>query len=126
MTAPTDTRTDVDARRQRARRTALVFGVIAVAVVFGILHAASEWAREADDVLWRRTKLGLRHQFAEPDAVTRIAWMEAVNRVQAGILDERIIAAFLTIIGYSLNDTVVIYDRIREMLRRYKKMPMPQ
>ena len=36
------------------------------------------------------------------------------------------IAALLTILGYSLNDTVVIYDRIREMLRRYKKMPMPQ
>jgi preprotein translocase subunit SecF len=36
------------------------------------------------------------------------------------------IAALLTILGYSLNDTVVIYDRIREMLRRYKKMPMPE
>jgi preprotein translocase subunit SecF len=35
------------------------------------------------------------------------------------------IAALLTILGYSLNDTVVIYDRIREMLRRYKKMSMP-
>jgi preprotein translocase subunit SecF len=35
------------------------------------------------------------------------------------------IAALLTILGYSLNDTVVIYDRIREMLRKYKKMPMP-
>ncbi|NTE86577.1 protein translocase subunit SecDF [Agrobacterium rubi] len=34
------------------------------------------------------------------------------------------IAAILTIIGYSLNDTVVIYDRIRENLRRYKKMPL--
>ena len=33
------------------------------------------------------------------------------------------IAALLTILGYSLNDTVVIYDRIREMLRRYKRMP---
>ena len=33
------------------------------------------------------------------------------------------IAALMTILGYSLNDTVVIYDRIREMLRRYKKMP---
>jgi preprotein translocase subunit SecF len=32
------------------------------------------------------------------------------------------IAALLTILGYSLNDTVVIYDRIREMLRRYKRM----
>jgi len=34
------------------------------------------------------------------------------------------IAALLTILGYSLNDTVVIYDRIREMLRRYKRLPM--
>ena len=35
-----------------------------------------------------------------------------------------IIAALLTIVGYSLNDTVVIYDRIREELRKYKKMPI--
>jgi preprotein translocase subunit SecF len=35
------------------------------------------------------------------------------------------VAALLTILGYSLNDTVVIYDRIRELLRKYKRMPMP-
>lgn len=35
-----------------------------------------------------------------------------------------IIAALLTIIGYSMNDTVVVYDRIRENLRKYKKMPL--
>jgi preprotein translocase SecF subunit len=34
------------------------------------------------------------------------------------------IAAILTIIGYSLNDKVVIFDRIRENLRKYKRMPM--
>jgi preprotein translocase subunit SecF len=33
-----------------------------------------------------------------------------------------VVAAFLTIVGYSLNDTVVIYDRIRENLRKYRKM----
>jgi preprotein translocase subunit SecF len=33
-----------------------------------------------------------------------------------------VVAAILTIIGYSLNDTVVIYDRIRENLRKYRKM----
>ncbi len=33
-----------------------------------------------------------------------------------------IVAAILTIVGYSLNDTVVIYDRIRENLRKYRKM----
>jgi preprotein translocase SecF subunit len=35
------------------------------------------------------------------------------------------VAAVLTIVGYSLNDTVVIYDRVRENLRRYKAMPLP-
>jgi preprotein translocase subunit SecF len=36
------------------------------------------------------------------------------------------IAAILTIIGYSLNDTVVIFDRIREILRKYKQMPVSE
>ena len=36
--------------------------------------------------------------------------------------DLNVIAAVLTIVGYSLNDTVVIYDRIRENLRKYRKM----
>jgi preprotein translocase subunit SecF len=37
-----------------------------------------------------------------------------------------IVAAILTIIGYSLNDTVVVYDRIRENLRKFRKMPLPE
>lgn len=36
-----------------------------------------------------------------------------------------IIAAILTIIGYSLNDTIIIFDRIRENLRKLSKNPMP-
>jgi preprotein translocase SecF subunit len=36
------------------------------------------------------------------------------------------VAAVLTIIGYSTNDTVVIYDRMRENLRKYKAMPLPE
>jgi preprotein translocase SecF subunit len=35
-----------------------------------------------------------------------------------------IIAAVLTIIGYSMNDTVVVFDRLRENLRKYKRMPL--
>ena len=35
-----------------------------------------------------------------------------------------IIAALLTIVGYSLNDTVVVFDRVRENLRKFKKMPL--
>jgi len=39
-------------------------------------------------------------------------------------VDLNVVAAFLTIVGYSLNDTVVIYDRIRENLRKYRRMAM--
>ena len=38
--------------------------------------------------------------------------------------DLSIIAALLTIVGYSLNDTVVVFDRVRENLRKYKKRPL--
>ncbi len=55
------------------------------------------------------------------DVVLTVGFM-SVSRVE---FDLTSIAALLTIVGYSLNDTVVIYDRIREMLRRYKRMSMP-
>jgi preprotein translocase subunit SecF len=55
------------------------------------------------------------------DLVLTVGFM-SLTRVD---FDLTSIAALLTILGYSLNDTVVIYDRIREMLRRYKRMPMP-
>jgi preprotein translocase subunit SecF len=38
----------------------------------------------------------------------------------------QIVAAILAIIGYSLNDTIVVYDRIRENLKKYRKMPLPE
>jgi preprotein translocase subunit SecF len=56
------------------------------------------------------------------DLVLTIGFM-AITRID---FDLTSIAALLTILGYSLNDTVVIYDRIREMLRRYKRMPMSE
>jgi len=40
--------------------------------------------------------------------------------------DLAIIAALLTIVGYSLNDTVVVFDRVRENLRKYKKRPLSE
>ncbi|URD59872.1 protein translocase subunit SecF [Sphingomonas sp. KRR8] len=43
----------------------------------------------------------------------------SITRLQ---VDLNVVAAILTIIGYSLNDTVVIYDRVRENLRKYRKM----
>jgi preprotein translocase subunit SecF len=43
----------------------------------------------------------------------------SLTQIEVGL---NFIAALLTLIGYSLNDTVVVYDRIRENLRRYRKM----
>ncbi|NDR55121.1 protein translocase subunit SecF [Aliiruegeria sabulilitoris] len=40
--------------------------------------------------------------------------------------DLTIIAALLTIVGYSLNDTVVVFDRVRENLRRYKTLDLKE
>jgi preprotein translocase subunit SecF len=37
-----------------------------------------------------------------------------------------IVAALLTIIGYSLNDTIIVYDRIRENLKRYNRLPIDE
>jgi preprotein translocase subunit SecF len=54
------------------------------------------------------------------DIVLTIGFM-AVTQID---FDLTSVAALLTILGYSLNDTVVIYDRIRELLRKYKRMPM--
>lgn len=48
--------------------------------------------------------------------------MFAVTRIEFNLAS---VAAILTIVGYSINDTVVVYDRIRENLRKYKQMPMP-
>jgi preprotein translocase subunit SecF len=36
------------------------------------------------------------------------------------------VAALLTIAGYSINDTVVVFDRVRENMRKFKKMPLPE
>ncbi len=47
--------------------------------------------------------------------------MFSISRLEFNL---SIIAAILTIVGYSMNDTVVVYDRIRENLRRYKRMSL--
>ncbi len=72
----------------------------------------------------------------------RFEWQFAVGAVLAlvhdvaltiGIFSEvqlkfdlAIIAALLTIVGYSLNDTVVVFDRVRENLRKYKQKPLKE
>jgi preprotein translocase subunit SecF len=55
--------------------------------------------------------------------VTLTLGMFALTQME---FDLNIVAAILTIIGYSLNDTIVVYDRIRENLKKYRRMPMPE
>ena len=47
--------------------------------------------------------------------------MFALTRLE---FDLNIVAAILTLIGYSLNDTIVVYDRIRENLKKFRRMPI--
>ena len=49
--------------------------------------------------------------------------MIALTRIE---FDLKAVAGILTIIGYSMNDTVVVFDRFRENLRKYKRMPLAE
>ena len=53
--------------------------------------------------------------------VTKAVGFLVVTRIQFDLV---MVAAILTIIGYSTNDKVVVYDRVRENLRRYRTMPL--
>jgi preprotein translocase subunit SecF len=55
--------------------------------------------------------------------VTLTLGLFAVTQME---FDLNIVAALLTLIGYSLNDTIVVYDRIRENLKKFRRMPMPE
>lgn len=53
--------------------------------------------------------------------ITKMVGFYAVMQLPFGLTA---VAAMLTIIGYSINDKVVVYDRMRENLRKYKSMPL--
>ena len=53
--------------------------------------------------------------------VTKVVGFLAVTRIEFNLV---MVAAILTVIGYSTNDKVVVYDRVRENLRKYKSMPL--
>ena len=97
----------------------------------------------SEDLLWAGTQATVYALLAILAYVWfRFEWQFAVGAIVALIHDAvttlglfsllglefnlTTIAAILTIIGYSVNDTVVIYDRIRENLRRFKNMPLPE
>jgi len=53
--------------------------------------------------------------------ITKTVGFLALSRIEFNLV---MVAAILTIIGYSTNDKVVVYDRVRENLRKYKSMPL--
>ena len=53
--------------------------------------------------------------------ITKTIGFLAITRIEFNLV---MVAAILTIIGYSTNDKVVVYDRVRENLRKYRNMPL--
>lgn len=75
--------------------------------------------------IWIRFEwqFGVGALFSLTHDVTLTLGMFALTQME---FDLNIVAAILTLIGYSLNDTIVVYDRIRENLKKYRRMPMPE
>lgn len=89
----------------------------AIAAILAMLGVAA--------YIWLRFEwqFGVGALFALVHDVALTLGFFALTRLEFNL---NIVAAILTIIGYSLNDTVVVYDRIRENLRKYRKMPLPE
>jgi len=75
--------------------------------------------------IWIRFEwqFGVGALFSLTHDVTLTLGMFALTQME---FDLNIVAAILTLIGYSLNDTIVVYDRIRENLKKYRRMPVPE
>jgi preprotein translocase subunit SecF len=87
--------------------------LLAVLVSFGITLLYLAWRFE-----WR---FGLAAVLATAhDLLATVAFL-ALMRLEISLT---VIAGFLTVIGYSLNDTIIIFDRVRENLRKNRKEPL--
>ncbi|NNC59229.1 MAG: protein translocase subunit SecF [Erythrobacter sp.] len=93
------------------RQTALYALLAAMAAISVYIWIRFEW------------QFGVGALFALFHDVSLTLGMFALFQLEFSL---QIIAAILAIIGYSLNDTIVIYDRIRENLKKYRKMPIPE
>jgi SecD/SecF fusion protein len=92
-----------------------IFGILIIGVY--ILFRFSRWQyalgiviAAVHDVLITCSIFTILHGF--------VPWSMEIN--------QDFIAALLTIVGYSINDTVIVYDRIREYMRKYTQKPMAQ
>ncbi|MCK9544787.1 MAG: protein translocase subunit SecF [Novosphingobium sp.] len=75
--------------------------------------------------IWVRFEwqFGVGALFALAHDVTLTLGFLALTQME---FDLNIVAALLTLIGYSLNDNIVVYDRIRENLKKFRRMPVPE
>ena len=93
------------------QRTALLALLLAMIAISLYIWVRFEW------------QFGVGALFALFHDVSLTLGMFALFQLEFGL---QIIAAILAIIGYSLNDTIVVYDRIRENLKKFRKMPVPE
>ncbi|MEZ5924968.1 MAG: protein translocase subunit SecF [Hyphomicrobiaceae bacterium] len=93
------------------RTTGIIAVLVSILVICAYVWFRFEWQFAAGVVL------ALFH-----DVLTTVG-VFAITQIE---FDLSVVAALLTIVGYSVNDSVVVSDRIRENLRKYKKMPMTE
>lgn len=93
------------------RTTSLIAIVVSMIAIVAYVWFRFEWQFSVGVIV------GLVHDVAITAGVFSLFWLE---------FDLGIVAALLTILGYSINDSIVVADRIRENLRKYKKMPLTE
>jgi preprotein translocase subunit SecF len=93
------------------RNQAVLALLVAMTLVSGYIWIRFEW------------QFGVGAMFALVHDVSVTLGLFALTQMEFSL---QIVAAILAIIGYSLNDTIVVYDRIRENLKKYRKMPLAE
>jgi preprotein translocase subunit SecF len=93
------------------RRTGIIAVIASLMAIIAYVWFRFEWQFAVGTVV------ALTHDVLVTVGIFSFFWMQ---------FDLSIVAALLTILGYSVNDTVVVSDRIRENLRKYKKMDLTE
>jgi preprotein translocase subunit SecF len=91
------------------KRTSFWAVIVSLFGIFAYVWFRFEWQFAVAAII------ALVHDVFITTGIFSLLWIE---------FDLTVVAALLTLAGYSINDTVVVFDRIRENLRKYKKMPI--
>lgn len=91
------------------RMTGIISVIVASIAIWAYVWFRFEWQFSVGVLL------GLLHDVLLTAAVFSLFWLQ---------FDLGIVAGLLTVLGYSINDSIVVADRIRENLRKYKRMPL--